>query len=123
MRLWIELLKWSYYDENNKFTVLPNLDINIKVGNSLISRFKVTENINKIGKDKVSRLQELGHLYFKKSGIEKRKIIDEIKNIKNSFIEVLQNDDPQLKKLNEKFSIFKINMVTNLLMTILKLII
>ncbi len=107
LRLWIELLKWSYYDENNKFTVLPNLDINIKVGNSLVSRFKVTENINKIGNDKISRLQELGHLYFKKSGIEKRKIIDEIKNIKNSFIEILQNDDPQLKKIKRKILDFQ----------------
>ncbi|GAA8413457.1 class I SAM-dependent DNA methyltransferase [Helicobacter pylori] len=44
LRLWIELLKYSYYIfENGKNTnnleTLPNIDINIKCGNSLISRF------------------------------------------------------------------------------------
>lgn len=44
LRLWIELLKYSYYIfENGKNTntlqTLPNIDINIKCGNSLVSNF------------------------------------------------------------------------------------
>jgi adenine-specific DNA-methyltransferase len=42
LRLWIELLKNAYYTEESKYTeleTLPNIDINIKQGNSLISRF------------------------------------------------------------------------------------
>ncbi|WRB82426.1 class I SAM-dependent DNA methyltransferase [Helicobacter pylori] len=48
LRLWIELLKYSYYIfENSKNTnaleTLPNIDINIKCGNSLISRFALKD--------------------------------------------------------------------------------
>jgi len=42
LRLWIELLKNTFYTEesNYKFLeTLPNIDINIKTGNSLISKF------------------------------------------------------------------------------------
>lgn len=44
LRLWIELLKNTYYKEETNFTeleILPNIDINIKVGNSLISKLPV----------------------------------------------------------------------------------
>jgi len=44
LRLWIELLKSSYYDKRDNFTVLPNIDINIKSGNSLLSNFSLDEN-------------------------------------------------------------------------------
>lgn len=39
LRLWIELLKNAYY-ENGIMETLPNIDINIKCGNSLISKLK-----------------------------------------------------------------------------------
>lgn len=48
LRLWIELLKNMYYTKESKYVeleTLPNLDINIKVGNSLVSRFS-TNNTN-----------------------------------------------------------------------------
>lgn len=47
LRLWIELLKNAYYKSDGTMETLPNIDINIKCGNSLISRipFKVGENI------------------------------------------------------------------------------
>ena len=38
LRLWIELLKSAYY-QGNALQTLPNLDINLKVGNSLVGRF------------------------------------------------------------------------------------
>lgn len=46
LRLWIELLKNAYYKEKEKLETLPNIDINIKNGNSLISRFALDEDIN-----------------------------------------------------------------------------
>ncbi len=57
LRLWIELLKNAYYiipeeqPQNsgrigNELKTLPNIDINIKCGNSLISRFSITEISN-----------------------------------------------------------------------------
>ncbi len=53
LRLWIELLKYSYYifeegKNTNTLETLPNIDINIKCGNSLISRFSLHDNLKKI---------------------------------------------------------------------------
>jgi len=48
LRLWIELLKNSFYtaESNYKYLeTLPNIDINIKPGNSLISKFDTGLNI------------------------------------------------------------------------------
>lgn len=39
LRLWIELLKHTYFSSSNKLALLPNIDINIKQGNSLISKY------------------------------------------------------------------------------------
>jgi hypothetical protein len=42
LRLWIELLKNAYYRRgSDALETLPNIDINIKCGNSLVSRFAV----------------------------------------------------------------------------------
>ncbi len=44
LRLWIELLKNAYYTKESNYTqleTLPNIDINIKCGNSLVSKFPV----------------------------------------------------------------------------------
>ncbi len=48
LRLWIELLKYSYYifeegKNTNTLETLPNIDINIKCANSLISRFALKD--------------------------------------------------------------------------------
>ena len=45
LRLWIELLKNTYYNSDGELVTLPNIDINIKCGNSLISRFGLDENL------------------------------------------------------------------------------
>ncbi|MDJ0563447.1 MAG: class I SAM-dependent DNA methyltransferase, partial [Microcystis sp. M49629_WE12] len=45
LRLWIELLKNAYYKADNELETLPNIDINIKVGNSLISRFGLSNDL------------------------------------------------------------------------------
>lgn len=41
LRLWIELLKCAYYNEDGKLQTLPNIDINIKCGDSLIQKYPV----------------------------------------------------------------------------------
>ncbi len=53
LRLWIELLKYSYYifekgKNTNALETLPNIDINIKCANSLISRFNLNDDLKKI---------------------------------------------------------------------------
>jgi len=50
LRLWIELLKNAYYTKESNYAdleTLPNIDINIKCGNSLISRFALDADIKK----------------------------------------------------------------------------
>lgn len=49
LRLWIELLKNAYYTPESNFTALetlPNIDINIKCGNSLVSRFALDADLS-----------------------------------------------------------------------------
>ena len=51
LRLWIELLKNAYYTTKSNYSeleTLPNIDINIKCGNSLISRFSLDEDLKPI---------------------------------------------------------------------------
>lgn len=62
LRLWIELLKNAYY-KNNVMETLPNIDINIKVGNSLISKLDYTPGLkigsrSSIDKDEKNTLRE-----------------------------------------------------------------
>ena len=48
LRLWIELLKNAYYKVETNYTeleTLPNIDINIKCGNSLLSRFTLNADL------------------------------------------------------------------------------
>ena len=49
LRLWIELLKNAYYKETEytELETLPNIDINIKFGNSLLSRFTLDADLTK----------------------------------------------------------------------------
>ena len=53
LRLWIELLKNAYYiadgnNSNGELQTLPNIDINIKAGNSLVSRFGLDEDLKPV---------------------------------------------------------------------------
>lgn len=51
LRLWIELLKNAYYTAESNYTyleTLPNIDINIKCGNSLLHRFALTDSIQTV---------------------------------------------------------------------------
>lgn len=48
LRLWIELLKSAYYrdGQDSQIETLPNIDINIKCGNSLLSQFKLDQSLS-----------------------------------------------------------------------------
>lgn len=48
LRLWIELLKSAYYRADNELETLPNIDINIKCGNALVSRFGLDVDVSKV---------------------------------------------------------------------------
>ena len=61
LRLWIELLKSSYY-EQGELRVLPNIDINIKCGNALVSKYPVRVGKGVIDNEKRELLQEYRQL-------------------------------------------------------------
>ena len=103
LRLWIELLKWSYYDGNGKFTVLPNLDINISVGNSLISRFRIKDSLKESEKEKASELNSLTAQYFKEldKGV-KRGLDTKIKKIRAELITQFLSENSRRTELANK---------------------
>ena len=85
LRLWIELLKNSYYDKNYELITLPNIDINIKTGNSLISRFELKDEI------KINNIQHEIQNYkqivkdYKENIGSKKEVLSSIESLKDKF--------------------------------------
>ncbi|WP_414735780.1 Eco57I restriction-modification methylase domain-containing protein [Helicobacter pylori] len=110
LRLWIELLKYSYYifekgKNTNNLETLPNIDINIKCANSLISRFNLNDDLKKIPnikqkiqeyKDLVAQYKDPNPLY----PLNKSDLINKIQDLKNTFSLTLK--DPKTKAELEK---------------------
>ncbi|GAA8363801.1 class I SAM-dependent DNA methyltransferase [Helicobacter pylori] len=110
LRLWIELLKYSYYifekgKNTNALETLPNIDINIKCANSLISRFNLNDDLKKIPnikakiqeyKDLVAQYKDPNPLY----PLNKTDLINKIQDLKNTFSLTLK--DPKTKAELEK---------------------
>jgi type II restriction/modification system DNA methylase subunit YeeA len=87
--------------EGKTLETLPNIDINIKCGNSLISRFDLQELIlsPKI-KQQIAEFKQAVKVYRNpKSREEKREAIKKIEEIKSSFNTVLTGNDEDDKKL------------------------
>ncbi len=118
LRLWIELLKYSYYifeegKNTNNLETLPNIDINIKCGNSLIFNFPLSSKLT-IGqtpefarklKTEIKEYKNSVMLYKEGLG-EKTKILQNIAKLKslitNYFIEQHQAKQ-HLKELLKAF--------------------
>lgn len=103
LRLWIELLKNSFYDENSKTLVtLPNIDINIKTGNSLISRFDLNDEIkiNNI-KHEIKEYKQKVKDYKNNLG-SKKDVLDSIKTLKDKFKLTLQAEHKLTLERNKK---------------------
>ena len=110
LRLWIELLKSAYYKAETNFTeleTLPNIDINIKCGNSLISRYALDADIKqalKKSKWSIESYRLAVMTYRNARGKEEKREMERlIESIKTDFeTEVVANDKRflQLKKLN-----------------------
>lgn len=85
LRLWIELLKNAYYSKSNRLTTLPNIDINIKVGDSLMRRFDLDAHFDMRKnnfKDYLSLVKEYKNTSDKSV---KANINRDIERIKNEF--------------------------------------
>lgn len=114
LRLWIELLKNAYYTKENRLQTLPNIDINIKCGNSLISRFSLDDDlkdafkgkqVNYNFKDYKNAVAEYKDTNSKDRKREVLQIIDEVKHnftstLDNTFIAKFQKAQGEL--INEQ---------------------
>ncbi|ENQ0290394.1 Eco57I restriction-modification methylase domain-containing protein [Campylobacter jejuni] len=92
LRLWIELLKHSFYqsfdDENyHDLKTLPNIDINIKCGNSLVSYFETGKSLSHYPniKERINKYKRIVKDYKEGFYTDKSHINQEIKNLKISF--------------------------------------
>ena len=105
LRLWIELLKNTYYKENGELEVLPNIDINIKCGNSLISRFDIDTPISKALKKSKLKVQDYKDAVYgyknAKSKEQKENLENLIAEIKGNFQSEVASNDKRLTTLKE----------------------
>lgn len=111
LRLWIELLKHSFYqsfdDENyHDLKTLPNIDINIKCGNSLVSYFETGKSLNHYPniKERMSKYKRIVKDYKEGFYTDKSQINQEIKNLKMSFKNFCFADKfkKEMKSFNDK---------------------
>ncbi|PPJ63491.1 type IIG restriction enzyme/methyltransferase [Cuspidothrix issatschenkoi] len=107
LRLWIELLKNAYYKTDSNYTeleTLPNIDINIKCGNSLISRFGVDTDlktilISKKSQSDIEKYKGAVRNYFNAKSREDKKIAEqEVIKIKKNFNDSLKEIGYKPKK-------------------------
>ncbi|WP_370524831.1 type IIG restriction enzyme/methyltransferase [Helicobacter winghamensis] len=108
LRLWIELLKNSYYTEFksdpsiHKLETLPNIDINIKCGNSLVTIINTNitlENFTEKLDEKYKKAQKTQNLFITKS-LESD--IDDIKQKASIKFSELKNSVENYKKETDK---------------------
>ena len=104
LRLWIELLKNAYYTSDGELQTLPNIDINIKFGNSLISRFDLQDSLKLVFKNKeiVYNIEDykiaVNEYKQTNSKQKKKEVLDIINIIKSNFKTTLDT------KIKEKVS-------------------
>jgi hypothetical protein len=111
--LWIELLKNAYYIDDSLradgntaiLQTLPNIDINIKCGNSLISRFALDADLKQALKKSASKwtidsyrlaVDTYRNAQSKEQKREMERLINEIKT---NFRSEISQDDPKVKRL------------------------
>lgn len=113
LRLWIELLKNAYYMVSPsgqalsvaELQTLPNIDINIKCGNSLISRFALDADLKQALKRSASKwtmdsYRLAVHTYRNANSKEQKREMERLINeIKNNFRSEISQNDPKAKRL------------------------
>ncbi len=139
LRLWIELLKNAYYKSPDtvvnvpgrdvqttgwssplpELETLPNIDINIKCGNSLISRYALDADLKKALRSSKWTIDSyrIAVMTYRnaQSKEEKRSMEQLIAKIKNDFESEIATNDKRLIKLNKaKGELFALTTQTTL---------
>lgn len=127
LRLWIELLKNAYYIHEPdsvetrciaslpELQTLPNIDINIKCGNSLISRFALDADLKEALKKSASKWTIDSYrlaidTYRNAQNKEQKRTMERLINeIKSNFVSEISQNDRKVKRLvkarNELFTL------------------
>ncbi|MCC6548772.1 MAG: class I SAM-dependent DNA methyltransferase, partial [Ignavibacteriaceae bacterium] len=105
LRLWIELLKSAYYKTPAELETLPNIDINIKCGNSLVSRFAIDADLkDALPKSKwnIESYRLAVATYRNAQNKEQKREMERlIDTIKSDFRSSISLNDPKIKKLGK----------------------
>lgn len=106
LRLWIELLKNAYYKEDGKLETLPNIDINIKMGDSLIHQKSLDDDLRsemiKARMTIAEYKQIVGDYKNLHDKQERKKIEVRLNNLKEKIIYISKNQDPLYRKRNQE---------------------
>lgn len=99
LRLWIELLKNAYYTQESNYEeleTLPNIDINIKCGDSLVNRFDLdddlTKALKKIDYSITEYKQDVRDYKSTNDSVKKKKLLSIIDKVKSAFTETLTDE-------------------------------
>jgi hypothetical protein len=122
LRLWIELLKNAYYTIESNYTeleTLPNIDINIKCGNSLVSRFALDADLGQALKKSNWTIESyrmaVATYRNPENRVQKQEMERLIANIKADFRSEIAKNDPKIKKLSKlKGDLFNLTNQTKL---------
>ena len=105
LRLWIELLKNAYYKNATELETLPNIDINIKCGNSLVSRFAIDADLKqalKKSKWTMDSYKNAVDIYRNAESKEQKREMERlISDIKSDFRSEISSNDPKVLKLRK----------------------
>jgi hypothetical protein len=105
LRLWIELLKNAYYKNATELETLPNIDINIKCGNSLVSRFDIDADLKqalKKSKWTIDSYRVAVDTYRNAESKEQKREMERlIADIKSDFRSEISLNDPKVKRLRK----------------------
>ena len=106
LRLWIELLKNAYYD-GDKLVTLPNIDINIKQGDSLLHNLSLDFDITQILKKNfisISTYKEINTNYKSAEKSRRREYDQILKDIQAKLLYISKDKKDRLYKRRAKLA-------------------
>ena len=106
LRLWIELLKNAYYD-GDKLVTLPNIDINIKQGDSLLHNLPLDFDITRILKNNcisISTYKEINANYKSAEKSRRREYDRILKDIQKKLLYFSKSNNDRLYKRKIKLT-------------------
>lgn len=107
LRLWIELLKNSYYTKESKhinLETLPNIDINIKCGDSLISRFALNYDVFENVPNFINKLNDYKFWVKQYKETNDKKLKDQLQTQIEQFKNEFKKRDPRIVSLEKEIT-------------------